>query len=90
MYRYHPSEKSYDSALIIERFCRANDIVISNYGSIIFALEHALTVTLINSTSGMYALLLGKDVKVLGRAIYEHWNRYNTHYYVTKVLHDDF
>ncbi|WP_435140744.1 capsular polysaccharide export protein, LipB/KpsS family [Pseudopelagicola sp. nBUS_19] len=89
VYRYHPSEKSYDSALIIERFCYANGIIISNYASIISALESAVTVTLINSTSGMHALLLGKDVKVLGRAIYEHWNRYNTYYFATEVLNDD-
>ena len=47
---------------------------------------NAQRVVVINSTVGLEALLLEKNVDIYGRAIYEHFNEYRLKAYIQKYL----
>ncbi len=49
-------------------------------------IQNAQKVVIINSTVGLEALLLKKDVEIYGRAIYEHFNEYRLKAYIQKYL----
>lgn len=51
-------------------------------------IQNAQKVVVINSTVGLEALLLEKDVEIYGRAIYEYFNEYRLKAYIQKYLID--
>lgn len=90
VYRFHPAERDIDVIRELKRFCVANDILISNEGSILQALKSASSVSMINSTSGIYALLMNKRVTCYGRCIFSEWSTEDAQTYVSAILKDDF
>lgn len=89
VYRFHPAEKCVYSVRSIEAYCTANGIMISNYGTIMEAMASAQTIATINSTSGLYALLLDKPVRCYGRSVYKNWSKDEAQSYIINVLKED-
>ncbi|WP_435140753.1 capsular polysaccharide export protein, LipB/KpsS family [Pseudopelagicola sp. nBUS_19] len=89
LYRFHPSERDLHVVKNIIKFCLVNDILISNRGSIIQSLRNASSVSMINSTSGIYALLINKKVTCYGRSIFSEWKPEYAQTYVSAILKND-
>lgn len=68
--KYHPAEKNHVEKEEIYQFCLANDIVISDLNTIDL-LESAELVGVNNSTVGLEAILLGKEVQFIGETFYK-------------------
>lgn len=72
--RLHPAEKNYQSLINITTYCKLNNILINNSGSLLSAAIYSEHVITINSTGGLHSILLDKKVTCLGSSFYKSWN----------------
>ena len=83
----HPAEKSTEFLRWLELYAKENDIYLCRYNTVRLILSAELVIT-INSTVGLEALFCGKNIEVLGRAVYKHFAAEDLEKYVNGYLLD--
>ena len=83
----HPAEKSTDFLRWLERYAAENDIILCRHNTVGLILSAELVIT-INSTVGLEALICGKEIEVLGRAVYKSFGAGDIEKYVNGYLLD--
>lgn len=85
--KFHPCDTQHSVVSILKLLNGATDIIV-NQGSSIKLIEGSSRVITINSTVGLEALLLGKEVEFCGRTFFESFDRDKALGYVIDYLID--
>ncbi|MBD3824245.1 MAG: hypothetical protein IE916_07025 [Epsilonproteobacteria bacterium] len=80
----HPAEENAEFIKEVQKLCDERTFIVGNPTQEL--VSHAKLVVTINSTVGLEAMITGKEVRILGRAIYGAFNRERLKSYICRYL----
>ncbi|MGF1784836.1 hypothetical protein L4D00_03415 [Photobacterium swingsii] len=86
--KIHPAEENIKKSNELMLFGSDNEVRFENSTDSNELIKVSSKVFTINSTVGLQAMILGKDVEVLGNAVYKNFNKEDLEIYITRYLLD--